>query len=320
MPLTGTKDPPTVTPEGKRLEPLIDGVIVRPAVVQQDERGEICELYDPAWGVVPDPLVYVYAASIRPGRVKGWVYHKAQVDRLFALLGTLKIVLYDLRDESATRGMINEIFLGERARGLVVIPAMVAHAVQNVGDKEATFINMPTRPYRHADPDKIPAFASRNPVFVRQGQRLVSGAIPRFIRTEHRRMQGEHAVIGRIEAAFRHQRMSATREALNREGARLAVDRHADGPWRRSLGGEAERYPGEPVMRVGQENLRARVGTGPSERRGTFLESMPIQSSRLARLGDQCTPGQPRQRRSRKAFVCPVGGIKAPCSNCEKSG
>jgi len=50
--------------------------------------------------------------------------------------------------------MINEIFVGERARALVVIPAMVAHAVQNIGDKEATFINMPTRPYRHADPDK----------------------------------------------------------------------------------------------------------------------------------------------------------------------
>ena len=50
--------------------------------------------------------------------------------------------------------MVNEIFLGERNRALVVIPTGVFHAVQNVGTTDAVFVNMPTRPYDHANPDK----------------------------------------------------------------------------------------------------------------------------------------------------------------------
>lgn len=153
--IEGKKDTQTVTPDGRRVAKLIAGVSVRQAITHEDERGELCEIYDPAWGVLDAPLVYVYQTSIRPGRLKGWVFHKQQTDRLFASMGVLKIVLFDLRDDSPTKDLLNEIFLSERNRGLLVIPPYVAHAVQNVGDTEAVFINMPTRPYNHTDPDKF---------------------------------------------------------------------------------------------------------------------------------------------------------------------
>jgi len=152
--LEGRKDGATVTPSGERLEKLIDGVKLRYATTHFDERGELCEIYDPAWGITTEPLVYVYTAIVRPGRVKGWVYHKEQRDRMFILSGFLKIVLYDFREGSLTRGMVNEIHLSERNRGLVVIPPNVAHAVQNTGTIDGVFINMPDRPYNHANPDK----------------------------------------------------------------------------------------------------------------------------------------------------------------------
>lgn len=152
--LQGRKDKATVTATGERLEARIDGVTLRYATTQFDERGEVCEIYDPAWGVAPEPLVYVYTALIRPGRIKGWVYHKAQIDRMFVLSGFLKIVLYDMREGSPTCGMVNEFHLTERNRGLVVIPPFVVHAVQNVGMIDGAFVNMPSRPYDHANPDK----------------------------------------------------------------------------------------------------------------------------------------------------------------------
>ena len=161
--LQGRKDEATVLPSGERLEKFIDGVTVRSATTQFDERGELCEVYDPAWNVAPDPLVYVYTAMVRPGRIKGWVYHKAQKDRLFILSGFLKIVLYDIRQESPTFGMVNEIHLTERNRGLVVIPPFVVHAVQNVGSVEGVFINMPSAPYNHANPDKYRVDAASIP-------------------------------------------------------------------------------------------------------------------------------------------------------------
>ena len=150
----GAPDQQTVDEHGNRLRRLIEGVIVRPAVTQVDDRGEVCEIYDPRWGILDAPLVFVYQAMVRPGKTKGWIVHQHQDDRLFVSLGTLRIVLYDARAASPTHGQVDEIFLSERNRGLVVIPRGVYHAVQNVGTVDAYFVNTPTRPYDHANPDK----------------------------------------------------------------------------------------------------------------------------------------------------------------------
>jgi dTDP-4-dehydrorhamnose 3,5-epimerase len=34
------------------------------------------------------------------------------------------------------------------------VPKGVSHAVQNVSDQEGMFVNLPSQPYRHDDPDK----------------------------------------------------------------------------------------------------------------------------------------------------------------------
>jgi dTDP-4-dehydrorhamnose 3,5-epimerase len=144
----------TVTSEGDRIEPLIDGVVVRPATTHPDERGTLCEVYNPAWGLSDDPLVYVYQVTIRPGQIKGFVLHRTYSDRLFFSFGTARVVLYDDREGSPTHGAINELHFGEHNRATVVIPPCVWHAVQNVGTTDAVFLNCPTKPYNHEDPDK----------------------------------------------------------------------------------------------------------------------------------------------------------------------
>jgi dTDP-4-dehydrorhamnose 3,5-epimerase len=148
-------DQPTVTATGESLRPRIQGVVVRRATTHLDERGELTEVFDPRWALDEDPLVYVYQIAIRPGKVKGWVVHREQDDRLFVVTGTIRFVLYDDREGSPTHGMINEIFAGERSRALIRIPRGVYHALQNVGHYDAHFVNMPTTPYRHEDPDKL---------------------------------------------------------------------------------------------------------------------------------------------------------------------
>jgi dTDP-4-dehydrorhamnose 3,5-epimerase len=67
------KDRQTVTPEGKSVLPLIHDVHIRYAVTHPDERGTICEIYNPAWNFSDAPVVYVYQVTLRPRRVKGWV-------------------------------------------------------------------------------------------------------------------------------------------------------------------------------------------------------------------------------------------------------
>ncbi len=154
MRLEPKKDVQTVTPEGKSVAPLIDGVRTRSAVTIPDDRGSICEIYSNAWNFTDAPLVYVYQVTVRPHKLKGWVVHYKQDDRLFLSQGTLKIVLYDAREASPTHGMLNVLYLSEHNRGLINIPRGVFHAIQNVGDTDALFINLPSRPYDHTDPDK----------------------------------------------------------------------------------------------------------------------------------------------------------------------
>src|SRR5437763_12507409 len=83
-----TKLGQSVTSEGERVDPLIDGVVVRQATTHPDERGTVCEVYNPAWGLSSEPLVYVYQITIRPHQVKGFVLHRTYSDRLFFSFGT----------------------------------------------------------------------------------------------------------------------------------------------------------------------------------------------------------------------------------------
>lgn len=152
---TPVKDEPTVTPEGDSLQRRIEGVKVRYQRPIEDARGEVTEVYSESWGLHEDPLVYVYQVSVRPGMIKGWVVHERQDDRIFHILGTVRWVLYDDREGSPTKGLINEFVFSEKNRAVLITPRGVYHAVQNIGTIDAVFVNMPTRAYEHGDPDKF---------------------------------------------------------------------------------------------------------------------------------------------------------------------
>ncbi|MBD0324625.1 MAG: hypothetical protein ICV72_14765 [Aldersonia sp.] len=72
QPVAPVKDEQTVTATWEPVRRQIAGVVVKRLPPLEDERGEICEMYRPAWGIHPAPLVYVYQVMIRPGKIKGW--------------------------------------------------------------------------------------------------------------------------------------------------------------------------------------------------------------------------------------------------------
>ena len=148
------KDGATVSLEGNSLQRLTDGVTVRRLPTHADARGSVMELYDLRWGFHPDPLVFAYTFTIRPGVVKGWGLHKRHQDRYAIIQGEMLLVLYDPRPESPTCGEVCSIVLSDRDRCLVNIPENVWHADYNMGTLDVLVVNFPTIPYDHADPDK----------------------------------------------------------------------------------------------------------------------------------------------------------------------
>lgn len=152
--LEPTQDAPSVTATGDRLDPLIDGVVLRRLPPHEDKRGELVELYRLDWSFHPDPLVCSYMVTLRPNGIRGWAMHKLQDDRIAIVSGFFRWALYDNRPASPTYQRLNVLTLSERNRALFTIPKGVIHACQNIGTGEALFVNYPTRAYNHANPDK----------------------------------------------------------------------------------------------------------------------------------------------------------------------
>lgn len=133
--------------------PLIEGVTTKKLKVIPDERGFLMEM------LRSDEEIFkkfgqVYLSVAYPGVVKGWHYHKKQTDNFTVVKGMLKVVLFDQREESKTRGQINEFFMGERNPILLVIPPMVVHGVKAVGGEPGYLVNCPTEPYDYSNPDE----------------------------------------------------------------------------------------------------------------------------------------------------------------------
>jgi dTDP-4-dehydrorhamnose 3,5-epimerase len=66
----------------------------------------------------------------------------------------MKVVLYDARDNSPTRGQVDEFFIGEHNPVVIQIPNLVYHGFKCISEREAIVVNCPTEVYDHADPDE----------------------------------------------------------------------------------------------------------------------------------------------------------------------
>ncbi len=97
----------------------------------------------------------VYLSLVYPGVVKGWHAHRIQTDNFAIIRGMAKVVLYDGRADSPTRGEVMELFLGEQNPQLVQIPPGVIHGMKGIGTKTAWMLNIPTEPYNHQSPDEV---------------------------------------------------------------------------------------------------------------------------------------------------------------------
>ena len=102
------QDHQTVTPQGESLERLPAGVSFYDVPMQMDERGSVREMFDLRWNWHPDPIVFVYSFSIRPGMIKGWGMHKRHEDRYYVLAGEMEAVLYDERPDSTTSVLLQK--------------------------------------------------------------------------------------------------------------------------------------------------------------------------------------------------------------------
>lgn len=141
---------------------MIEGVIVKPLKQFIDERGKILHM------LRCDQECFmsfgeIYFSTVYPGAIKGWHIHRRMVLNYAVPHGHIKLVLYDDRKGSTTRGEVQEIFLGPDNYCLVTIPAMVWNGFKGIGTEMALVANCATIPHDPGEIDRMDPFDSRIP-------------------------------------------------------------------------------------------------------------------------------------------------------------
>lgn len=130
---------------------MIEGVKINDLSIIADERGMVLKM------LRNDDLIFekfgeIYFSTIYPGVVKGWHIHKKMTLNYAVIIGTIKLVLYDDRDNSSTKGEIQEIFIGMENYKLITIPPMIWNGFKGVGTNIAIVANCSDIPH---DPEEI---------------------------------------------------------------------------------------------------------------------------------------------------------------------
>jgi dTDP-4-dehydrorhamnose 3,5-epimerase len=132
---------------------MIEGVKIKQLQVFKDERGYLMELLR-SDDIIFEKFGQVYLTVAYPGVIKGWHWHKKQNDFFVVVKGNAKVVLYDIRENSKTKGKVEEFIMGEKNPILLKIPSMVAHGFTPIGDNPCFLINCPTEVYNREKPDE----------------------------------------------------------------------------------------------------------------------------------------------------------------------
>jgi len=130
---------------------MINGVSVIPLKQISDDRGCIKHMLRSGDSHFQQ-FGEIYFSTVHPDVVKGWHIHKAMTLNYAVVYGEIKLVLYDDRENSSTKGEIMEIVLSEKNYNLVIVPPMVWNGFACVGQQTAIVANCATMAH---DPDEI---------------------------------------------------------------------------------------------------------------------------------------------------------------------
>lgn len=158
--LQGVKDPQLVKPDWQPSDPVpIDGVRIKAMANVLADNGCLTEIWRRDWGLDDLPVAQVFQKLLGVGGVSAWHAHRHTTDRLFIGLGRAKVVLYDGRVDSPTRGALAEYRLGVERPALLLVPPGVWHGVKALNGRPALIINVVDRAYDYEDPDhwRLPA-------------------------------------------------------------------------------------------------------------------------------------------------------------------
>lgn len=141
---------------------MIAGVQIVPLLQIPDERGKVMRMLrrtDAAF----EEFGEVYFSVVFAGAVKGWHLHRRMTLNYAVPFGRIKLVLYDERADSPTRGEVQELFLGQDNYCLVQVPPHIWNGFKGYGPTEAIVCNCATIVHDPEEIERLDPFSPRIP-------------------------------------------------------------------------------------------------------------------------------------------------------------
>ena len=143
---------------GVKVKTLTKHADARGFFIEQLKRGDVDDagelfIAEQPFAQMSRSVVYARGGN-PPEPIKAFHWHLRQWDYWDVVLGNARVVLVDLREESATAGNVQVVTVGEDAPRMVAIPPRVAHGYQCLGLGDVHLVYYVTEPYERSAPDE----------------------------------------------------------------------------------------------------------------------------------------------------------------------
>ncbi len=141
---------------------MIQGVTLTPLRQLVDERGKIMHFMrsdEPGF----EKFGEVYFSQVMPGAIKAWHIHKIMDPNYVCVVGRIKMVLYDAREGSPSKGELMEIFIGPENYQRVHVPHGVWNGFKGVSSEPALVANCATAAHDPAEIERLDPFSKTIP-------------------------------------------------------------------------------------------------------------------------------------------------------------
>lgn len=120
---------------------LIEGLKIKKLSIIEDDRGSLLHM------LRNDDELFItfgecYFSEVFPKKIKGWKCHKSQTQNLAVPIGEVKFIIFDNRENSKTKGKIEEVILG-RAKNYnrLKIPPGLWYSFKCISNINALIVN-----------------------------------------------------------------------------------------------------------------------------------------------------------------------------------
>ncbi len=129
---------------------MIEGLKISKLKIISDDRGKVMHM------LRNDSPIFksfgeIYFSTIFENKIKAWHLHRESYLNYVCVFGSVKLVLFDEREESSTKNQYQEIFLSPNDYFLVTIPPNVWNGFKGLGKNESIIANCLTLPHNEKE-------------------------------------------------------------------------------------------------------------------------------------------------------------------------